>query len=164
MNISEFYEIVHTSNPLRKFCYIMRHGIMMLPWYYQQVALHFANGETMTFTPSKRDNMYLSDNFTRFWLPLRTRSAYDPEILEIIMAKDHSSHECATFPLYMMLYDLMLWKLSTYPEFKNPPYDETRDRYIPRMRLFASYDTLISDSRWVDQIIEDGCRTFQQDS
>ena len=159
---SEFYEIVHSSNPLRKFCYIMRHGFMKLPWYYQQVALHFANGETMTFTPSQIDDVYLLDNFTRFWLPLRTRSAYDPEIIGIIMAKDHSSHECVTFPLYMMLYDLMMWKLTTYPEFRKPPYNETRDRYIPRMRLFASYDTLIADSLWVDQIIEDGCKIFQK--
>lgn len=163
---SEFYEIVHATNPLRSFCFVMLEGRMQLPWFYERIILHYASGRVVQIESVINGIVDLADNSTRFWFPLRNRSAYDPYIINNIMSKEKAqrSHSSVTVPLYLMLYDLMMVKLTTFPRFEKPPYVATRDELIPRMKLYASYDTLQSDARWVDKIIEDGWHTMESNT
>ena len=106
---------------------------------------------------SKNRDIQLTDHSTRFWFPLRKRYAYDPHIITNIISheKSHTKHSCVTIP-FMMLYDLMMVKMMTFKKFQEPPFAAYRDYLIPRMSLYASYDTLLLDATWVDEVIDNG--------
>ena len=155
---AEFYEIVHVTGPLRKYCTQMERGILQAPFSYKELILHFADGRCFKYDISSSKLLRIDDEaVTRFWFQLRDPNAYNTSHLlrlSNVLQQQNISQKQNNIAFFKMMYDLLYHKIKQLNYTNDIKEKETHEAKC------CNTITTPEDEIWVNNVLEEGWSTY----
>ena len=152
---SELVEVINDTNPLFNESYMSNEdGVLHLPWYYLNVILYYMNG-TVKIISRRFDEPIMSGSRSRFF-PLRNRSAYNKQILNIIDSRIQLN--CTSelhLPRLMMFVDMSKLMFDTNELFNvHDSLINVKTQLMSLIYKGSHLHTLEKDAFWADETFE----------